>query len=85
VYLARIEAYDKTTTATHLHSYIYVNPRAVHEASEGADDHANKPLRGIPIVLKDNINHVGLRSASSALRGSGRGSYGLKPYPASEL
>ena len=28
MYLARIAAYDRKTTATHLNSYIYVNPRA---------------------------------------------------------
>jgi amidase len=57
MYLARIAAYDAKTTATRLNSYIYVNPRAVHEGSQGADDHANnRPLRGIPIILKDNID-----------------------------
>ena len=57
MYLARIAAYDAKTTATRLNSYIYVNPRAVQEGSQGADDHANnRPLRGIPIILKDNID-----------------------------
>src|SRR5262249_55480046 len=61
MYLARIAAYDGKTTAAHLNSYIHVNVRALHEASEGDnegdDDHAsNRPLRGIPIALKDNID-----------------------------
>ena len=57
MYLARIAAYDLKTTATHLNSYIYVNPRAVHEGGQGDADHANnRPLRGIPIILKDNID-----------------------------
>ena len=57
MYLARIAAYDGPSTATRLNSYVYVNPRAVREASQGDANHAsNRPLRGIPIVLKDNIN-----------------------------
>jgi len=57
MYLARIAAYDGQNTATHLNSYMYVNPRAAQQAGQGDNDHAsNRPLRGIPIVLKDNIN-----------------------------
>jgi amidase len=57
MYLARIAAYDGQNTATHLNGYMYVNPRAVQQAAQGDNDHAgNRPLRGIPIALKDNIN-----------------------------
>src|SRR3954462_6187895 len=38
MYLRRIVAYDGKATATHLNSYIFVNPRALHEASQGDDD-----------------------------------------------
>ena len=57
MYLARIAAYDGKTTATHLNSYLHVNQRAVQQAAQGDNDHAaNRPLRGIPVILKDNIN-----------------------------
>src|SRR6185436_7848691 len=57
MYLARIAAYDGMNTATHLNSFMYVNPRAAQQAAEGDSDHAsNRPLRGIPIVVKDNID-----------------------------
>jgi amidase len=57
MYLARIAAYDGQNTATHLNGYMYVNPRAVQQAAQGDNDHAgNRPLRGIPIALKDNID-----------------------------
>ncbi len=66
MYLKRIAAYDGKQTATHLNSYIFVNPRALHQADEGDDDHdgwdrddhgrGRKPLRGIPMILKDNID-----------------------------
>ena len=57
MYLARIAAYDGQNTATRLNSYMYVNPRAAQQAAQGDNDHAsNRPLRGIPIILKDNIN-----------------------------
>jgi amidase len=57
MYLARIAAYDGKTTATHLNSYLYVNPRAAQQAAQGDSDRAaNRPLRGIPVILKDNIN-----------------------------
>src|SRR5690349_10858561 len=57
MYLARIAAYNGKTTAAHLNAYLYVNPRAVTEASERDNDHAaRRPLRGIPIAVKDNID-----------------------------
>jgi amidase len=57
MYLARIAAYDGKSTAAHLNAYLHVNPNAVHQASEGDNDHAaHRPLRGIPIAVKDNID-----------------------------
>jgi amidase len=66
MYLKRIAAYDGKATAAHVNSYIFVNPRALHEAGEGDDDHGRwgddddhghrKPLRNIPMILKDNVD-----------------------------
>src|SRR5437660_3860945 len=60
MYLNRIAAYDAETTAAHLNSYIHVNQDAVRDAREaGEDDDGEdneRPLFGIPIILKDNIN-----------------------------
>ena len=57
MYYARIAAYDLETTETHLNSYIYVNPRAAEQAAQADNEHAsNRPLRGIPIILKDNVD-----------------------------
>src|SRR5690242_4981334 len=38
MYLRRIAAYDGKTTATRLNSYIFVNPHALEDASQGDDD-----------------------------------------------
>jgi amidase len=60
MYLARIAAYDAKTTATHLNSYIHVNPDAVREARQANGGRAKgfqkRPLFGIPVILKDNID-----------------------------
>lgn len=60
MYLARIAAYDAKTTATRLNSYIHVNADAVREAREANKGRANgyqkRPLFGIPVILKDNID-----------------------------
>src|SRR6184192_804306 len=60
MYLNRIAAYDAKTTAAHLNSYIHVNQDAVRDAREAGEDEDGedneRPLFGIPIILKDNIN-----------------------------
>ena len=60
MYLARIAAYDAKSTATHLNSYIHVNADALREAREANQGRANgaqkRPLFGVPIILKDNID-----------------------------
>jgi amidase len=70
MYLKRIAAYDGTSTATHLNSYIQVNDHAIEDArradrddddSTDIDDNgrghkARRPLHGIPMILKDNVD-----------------------------
>lgn len=60
MYLARIAAYDAKSTATHLNSYIHVNADVLREAREANQGRANgvqkRPLFGVPIILKDNID-----------------------------
>src|ERR1700740_3627607 len=54
-YLARIETYDRS--GPHLNAVREVNPDALAVAAEnGADKPATqRPLEGVPILLKDNI------------------------------
>lgn len=58
-YLDRIEKYDKKGAC--LNSIIYINPNALTEA-EKLDEEIkenwtiNKPLFGVPVILKDNVN-----------------------------
>jgi amidase len=60
MYLARIAAYDAKATATHLNSYIHVNADVIREAREANQGRANgyqkRPLWGVPMILKDNID-----------------------------
>jgi amidase len=66
MYQARIAAYDGKTTATHLNSYIFVNPKARqdadddHDSDRGSSDRDDRgrrrPLAGIPMILKDNVD-----------------------------
>src|SRR5205807_1160359 len=66
MYLARIAAFDQSSVGQPLNhgagnqplnSFMHVNRRAVEEAGElGEDDDVGeKPLFGIPMILKDNI------------------------------
>ena len=62
-YLARIEAYDKR--GPHLNTVINLNPKALEEAAAldatlAATGKPVGPLHGIPVVLKDNLDAVGL-------------------------
>jgi amidase len=76
MYLARIEAYDRTQTVTHLNSYMHVNPRAVKDAAQAnqgrANGHQKRPLFGVPVILKDNVNTKDMptTAGSVALAGS---------------
>jgi amidase len=79
MYFNRIAAYDGRSTATHLNSYIHLNQRLLSQHVEGeergvSDDHGHKkePLRGIPMILKDNIDTKDMptTAGSVALNGS---------------
>lgn len=62
LYLARIDAYDQKGPA--LNSVILVNPKALEEAraldAERKSKGLRSPLHGIPILVKDNFDTVGL-------------------------
>ncbi|HEY2908567.1 MAG TPA: amidase family protein [Vicinamibacterales bacterium] len=79
MYQNRIAAYDGKSTAAHLNSYIHLNARLLDHHAEGeergdSDDHghAKEPLRGIPMILKDNIDTKDMptTAGSVALNGS---------------
>jgi amidase len=73
MYLARIEAYDRKGPA--LNAISVINPRALAEAdtldAERRAGALRGPLHGIPIVVKDNYETIGMQTAdgSSALAG----------------
>lgn len=71
-YLARIAAYDgDTSTAPGLHAVIAVNSQAAAEAAsldaERAAGKVRGPLHGVPIVIKDNIDLVGMPTTNGAI------------------
>src|SRR5467141_3842116 len=83
MYLARIAAFDQSSVGQPLNhgagnqplnSFMHVNRRAVEEVGEldEDDDVAEKPLFGIPMILKDNIatRDMPTTAGSVALGGS---------------
>lgn len=80
MYLARIAAYD--SDGPNLNSYMHVNEHAIDaaralrdhegEGDDEGDDRKAKPLFGVPIILKDNINTADMptTAGSVALDGS---------------
>ena len=79
MYLNRIAAYNGKSTTAHLNAYIHINRRLLDGHEEGeergdSDDHghAKEPLRGIPMILKDNIDTKDMptTAGSVALNGS---------------
>jgi len=75
MYLKRIEAYEQAGPA--VNAYLHMNPNAVREARhlDDFDDHrggSRKPLFGVPVLLKDNIDTADMptTAGSVALNGS---------------
>lgn len=73
MYLKRIEAYEDSGPA--INAYLYVNPNAQREARHLDalhGRHAKKPLFGVPVLLKDNIDTADMptTAGSVALNGS---------------
>ncbi len=68
-YLDRIARVDDAGPT--LNAVIEVNPRALDEATtldrERAAGHVRGPLHGIPVLLKDNIDAVGLANSAGSL------------------
>ena len=68
-YLARIEAYDKHGPA--LNAIITVNPQARRQADDLDRAFAQRgltgPLHGIPMIVKDNYDTVGLPTSAGSL------------------
>lgn len=68
-YLARIEAYDQA--GPRLNAMIRLNPNALAEAEvldrERAAGRVRGPLHGVPVILKDNYDAVGLPTSAGAL------------------
>jgi len=67
-YLARIAAYDKQ--GPNINAVITANPTALAEAkaldAERAAGHVRGPLHGIPIILKDNVDSLGLPTSAGS-------------------
>lgn len=68
-YLARIRAYDRQGPA--LNAIVRLNPRAREEAAlldaERARQGPRGPLHGIPVLLKDNFDFVGLPTTGGSV------------------
>jgi amidase len=68
-YLARIRAYDQA--GPRLNAVVLLNPKALEEADaldrERAEKGARGPLHGIPVLVKDNYDTVGMPTSGGAL------------------
>lgn len=69
LYLARIAAYDRS--GPRLNAIVALNPRALDEADaldrERTARGARGPLHGIPILVKDNYETIGMPTAAGSL------------------
>lgn len=83
MYLDRIEAYDQSSG---INSIVVVNSKALDQARILDEEYANtgilRPMHGIPIIVKDNYNTIGLQTAagSAAMKGfiAGTDAYQVK-------
>lgn len=72
MYLDRINAYDQSSG---INSIVVVNQDVLEQARVLDEEYANtgvlRPLHGIPIIVKDNYNTIGLQTAagSAAMKG----------------
>lgn len=68
-YLARIRAYDQAGPA--LNAIVVLNPKAIEEAEaldrERAARGPRGPLHGVPVLVKDNYDTVGMPTSGGAL------------------
>lgn len=68
-YLFRIRAFDREN-ALSLNSVISINPNVIQqarEADEVANSEAQHPIFGMPILLKDNIDALGMATTAGAV------------------
>jgi amidase len=76
MYLTRNAAYGGPNTTAHLNAFIHVNADALHDAREADQGRApgaqKRPLFGVPMILKDNIDtkKMPTTAGSVALAGS---------------
>ena len=68
MYLARIAANDGQDTATHLNSYLLVNPRAVKDAREANQGRATDSAPGVPIRSLADVVDFNIAFGPSATR-----------------
>jgi len=66
MYQARIAAYDDPSSATHLNSYIFLNPDA-HKDADNGEAHRTGVLAGIPMILKDNIDTADMPTTAGSV------------------
>jgi amidase len=72
-YMARIRAFDQSGPA--LNAITYINPRAHLEAEALDEERARQgprgPLHGIPVLLKDNVDVLGMPTTAGSVALSG--------------
>ena len=70
MYQARIAAYDGKNTTTHLNLYIHLNPKA-HAQADDSEARRGRPLSGVPMILKDNIDTADMPTTAGSVAFAG--------------
>jgi len=70
MYQARIAAYDGKNTTTHLNSYIHLNAKA-HSQADDNEARQDRPLSGVPMILKDNIDTADMPTTAGSVAFAG--------------